>query len=284
MLAPVDALIYTLFLGYGISIGTVVYGYIDHEAVSKVHCTVGDAWYEKQPHSSYYTPFVMLFVVFTCLFNQARWSQVPVMLIIALAGYVVNFNALKIFDGSGVLSNSLGALCIGVLANAYSRMGSYIENWSLDLWEKHIQPRLWRLGKRNRHERPIFAFDSAADPESQPIEKPILRHRRRIGYGLAAVAMMPGVLLMVPSAMAVNGTLLSGVNSADIVTRNDTTTANGTVVRWTSPTSTVPDFGSSPFNVLFVVVQVSISLSVGLSLSALLVYPTGKKRSGLFSF
>ena len=41
---------------------------------------------------------------------------------------------------------------------------------------------------------------------------------------------------------------------------------------------------STAFNVLFSVIQVAIGISVGLFLSALIVYPLGKRRSGLFSF
>jgi hypothetical protein len=44
------------------------------------------------------------------------------------------------------------------------------------------------------------------------------------------------------------------------------------------------DLNNSSFNVMFNVIQVAINISVGLSLSALLVYPFGKRRSGLFSF
>jgi hypothetical protein len=49
-------------------------------------------------------------------------------------------------------------------------------------------------------------------------------------------------------------------------------------------TSSDGDLNSTAFNVLFSVIQVAISISVGLSLSVLIVYPFGKRRSGLFSF
>lgn len=38
------------------------------------------------------------------------------------------------------------------------------------------------------------------------------------------------------------------------------------------------------FNVGYSMIQVAIGISVGLFLSALVVYPFGKRRSGLFSF
>lgn len=38
------------------------------------------------------------------------------------------------------------------------------------------------------------------------------------------------------------------------------------------------------FNVGYSMIQVAIGITVGLFLSALIVYPLGKRRSGLFSF
>jgi hypothetical protein len=44
------------------------------------------------------------------------------------------------------------------------------------------------------------------------------------------------------------------------------------------------DFSGVVFNVGYSMIQVAIGITVGLFLSALIVYPFGKKRSGLFSF
>jgi putative Ca2+/H+ antiporter (TMEM165/GDT1 family) len=41
---------------------------------------------------------------------------------------------------------------------------------------------------------------------------------------------------------------------------------------------------SIALNVGFSVIQIAIGITVGLFLAALLVYPLGKRRSGLFSF
>lgn len=38
------------------------------------------------------------------------------------------------------------------------------------------------------------------------------------------------------------------------------------------------------FNVAGTMIQIAIGITIGLFLSALVVYPLGKKRSGLFSF
>jgi hypothetical protein len=44
------------------------------------------------------------------------------------------------------------------------------------------------------------------------------------------------------------------------------------------------DTNSTMFNVGYSMIQVAIGISVGLFLSALVIYPFGKRRSGLFSF
>ncbi|EGZ76735.1 DUF1212-domain-containing protein [Neurospora tetrasperma FGSC 2509] len=286
----VYALIYSLFLGYGITIGSVIYGYMDHNAVSAVHCKIGPDWYSKRPDQNYYILFVLPFTLCLCAINQAKFKQLPVMVVISLAGYCVNSFSSRYFSGNTTLSNSLGALCIGVLANLYSRVGRVVQNKFLDCWEKIFEPRIARL--KGKHRRLYSteggsnsSFRKDQDPElGLPAEKSAAaphKHTRQIGYGLAAAAMLPAIFVQVPSGLAVSGSLLSGVASADQITRNETLSADGQT--FTQGTQTA-DLNSTAFNVLFSVIQVAISISVGLSLSALIVYPFGKRRSGLFSF
>jgi uncharacterized membrane protein YjjB (DUF3815 family) len=84
--------------------------------------------------------------------------------------------------------------------------------------------------------------------------------------------------VQVPSGLSVQGSLISGITSADQIVRN------------TTGTTTVDDAASGgtinsvALNVGFSVVQIAIGITVGLFLAALLVYPLGKRRSGLFSF
>ncbi|KAL2161743.1 hypothetical protein VTH06DRAFT_8305 [Thermothelomyces fergusii] len=309
----VFALIYTLFLGYGFTIGSVIYGYMDSNAVSTVHCSVGDSWYTKRPPENFYLLFVLLFTLCLCFINQAKWKQTPVQVFISLAGFCVNHFSSHFFKGNGIVPSSLGAFTIGVLANLYSRLGRYAQNWFLDIWESHVEPRLCRLtGKRRPNHSPYYnyppAIDSDAtianqkahaadDPELGGAMKPqeaatggATPRTRQIGYGLAAAAMLPAIFVQVPSGLAANGSLLSGVTSADQIVRNQTLLANGTLVNGNMSVAAAPqsgtgqDLSNSAFSVLFSVVQVAINITVGLSLSALLVYPFGKRRSGLFSF
>jgi len=73
----VYALIYSLFLGYGITIGAVIYGYIDKNAVSSVHCSTGSSWYLRRPDPDFYILFVLPFTLCLCAINQAKWKQTP---------------------------------------------------------------------------------------------------------------------------------------------------------------------------------------------------------------
>ncbi|KAK1829940.1 pheromone-regulated membrane protein 10 [Podospora conica] len=292
----VYALIYSLFLGYGITIGSVIYGYMDKHAVSAVHCSVGETWYTQRPPPNFYILFVFPFTLCLCVINQSKWKQTPVMVFISLAGYCVNNFSSRAFKGNTTLSSFLGAFCIGVLANLYSRLGRLAKNRILDIWEDHIEPRIGhRWGGKQRTWRSYKMSDNISDesiskevdPESAPMAPSLVKRARQVGFGLAAAAMLPAIFVQVPSGLAVGGSLLSGVASADQITRNQTLLANGTTLPGPAPTATpaeAADLSSTAFNVLLSVIQVAISISVGLSLSAVFVYPFGKRRSGLFSF
>lgn len=214
----VYAIIYSLFLGFGITIGTAVYGALDKNATNSTQC--------KDPIGEYWRwLFVPPFALCLAIINQAKWKQLSMMLIIAFVGYVVNFFSTKAFPASAQLSNTLGALAVGVIGNLYSRM----------------------------------------------------RH------GVAAAALLPAIFVQVPSGLAASGSLLSGLNTADQITNR---TANGTSLSGTSSVAitTGEDLNTIVFNVAYSMIQVAIGITVGLFLSALIIYPFGKRRSGLFSF
>ncbi|KAK3382621.1 hypothetical protein B0T24DRAFT_516926 [Lasiosphaeria ovina] len=288
----VYALIYSLFLGYGITIGSVIYGYIDENAVSDVHCSTREEWYYQRPGQNYYLLFVLPFTLCLCVINQSKWKQTPVMVFISLAGYCVSSFSARHFKGTSTLSSSLGALCIGVMANLYSRCGRYVQNQMLDIWERYIEPRAHLFTGKKKRRANFYSVTTDSDDldvemgreKTNSSTTPLTKYVRRVGYGLAAAAMLPAIFVQVPSGLAVGGSLLSGVTSADQITRNETLLANGTVINGSYTTTETTDLNSTSFNVLFSVIQVAIGISVGLSLSALIIYPFGKRRSGLFSF
>jgi uncharacterized membrane protein YjjP (DUF1212 family) len=224
----VYAIIYSLFLGFGITIGTAVYGLLDSHASTAYTCPASPI------HNEYLQrfPFVILFTICLAIVNRAKWKQMPIMMVISLAGYVTNYFSAKRFYHNSQVSNALGAFVIGVMGNFYSR----------------------------------------------------LRH------GVAAAAMLPAIFVLVPSGLAASGSLISGITSAEEMTRSPfAVVSNGTqgfvdaAKNLSSEEARNQSYGVV-FDIGYGMVQVAIGTTVGLFLAALVVYPLGKKRSGLFSF
>jgi uncharacterized membrane protein YjjP (DUF1212 family) len=233
----VYAIIYTLFLGFGLLIGTTIFGLMYPDATNDVTCHLPEYW--NSPNDSWkiiYTKFVWLPIFTVCLaiINQAKWRQMPVMTLIAFSGYQANYWVSSRVSNNIQVSNAIGAFVIGAIANLYSR---------------------------------FF-------------------------HGLAAAAMLPAIFVQVPSGLAASGSLVAGITSANQITGNTTGISvinNGTqgflnAQLQTTAQSTDSLYGGTIFNVGYGMVQVAIGISVGLYLSALLVYPYGKRKSGLFSF
>lgn len=225
----VYAIIYSLFLGFGITIGTAIYGLLDANASTDYACPTN-------PINNEYLerfPFAMLFTLSLSIVNQAKWKQIPMMLVISFSGYVVNYFASKRFQSSTQISCALGAFVIGVLGNLYSR----------------------------------------------------LRH------GFAAAAMLPAIFILVPSGLAASGSLVAGIVSAVEITESQTPSSvvsNGTQGFVDAMNKSRYQYQNLYHGIVldigFGMIQVAIGFTVGLFLAALVVYPLGKKRSGLFSF
>lgn len=112
------AVIYSLFLGFGITLGAALYGWVDKNSTSETQCpahhTLDDKWR------------ILLVPAFTCclgLINQASFRQLPVMIFIAATGYVGNYFAAKHFHNVTEFTAAIGAFIIGILGNLYSRIG-----------------------------------------------------------------------------------------------------------------------------------------------------------------
>lgn len=93
---------------------------------------------------------------------------------------------------------------------------------------------------------------------------------------VAAAAMVPAMIVQVPSGLAAMGAVLTGVTAADAIVRNETSSAH------TSPPDGEIHLNGLP--VLLNVVQIGISIGFGLGVAAMMVYPTLKKRSGIMSW
>lgn len=206
----VYTIIYSLFLGYGVTVGTTIYGLMDSNATDQQTCS--GAAHDWGNEYIQHFPFVALFCLFAALLNQAKPKQLPVTVFLGVCGYVTNYFSTKKL-GSNQVANTVGAFTIGLLANLYSR-----------IWHGH-----------------------------------------------AAAAIIPGIFTLVPSGLASSGSIISGLQYAEEV-------ANGTASTTTSATNE-----SSLTSLGYGMIQTAIGISVGLFVSALIVYPQGKKRSAIFS-
>ncbi|QPG76189.1 hypothetical protein FOA43_003575 [Brettanomyces nanus] len=84
--------------------------------------------------------------------------------------------------------------------------------------------------------------------------------------------MLPGIFVQVPSGVASQGSVLMGLSTANDIVNSNTTK--------TSVTNT-SSLGSMAFGLLMI--EVALGISVGLYMSTVVVYPFGKKRTGLFT-
>lgn len=204
------AIIYSLFLSFGITIGAAIYGWIDKEATSNQTCSFNT------PISPWYRfLFIPLFSIVLALINQASWKQLPAMVGVSCVGYVVSYFSSLHFTNSSEFTSCLAAVVIGFAGNLYSRLYK----------------------------------------------------------GLAISAMLPAIFLQVPSGIASQSSLLAGVNSANQIVSSLNNTASSTS---TSGETNSLSFGMS-------MIQVAIGISVGLFTASILVYPFGKKRTGMFT-
>ncbi|KAL4894909.1 domain membrane protein [Aspergillus ambiguus] len=212
----VFAIIYSLFLGYGITVGTTIYGLLDGGATSEKECKRLDIY-----GSEYIQHFVFIpvFVLFIAIINQGKWKQLPMMMLIAVCGYITNYFSTKKLGSSSEVANTVGAFTIGLLGNLYSR-----------LWHGH-----------------------------------------------AATAILPAIFVLVPSGLASSGSLIAGIEYADQIRESISKNGSASSVPQSSQDTSIASLG-------FGMIQVAIGITVGLFIAALVVYPYGKRRSGLFSF
>lgn len=206
----VFTIIYSLFLGYGVTVGTTIYGLMDRHATLEATCSGQDIWGNEYAQRF---PFVALFCLFAALINQSKAKQLPVTITMGLCGYIANYFSTKRL-GANQVANTIGAFTIGLLANLYSRV-----------WHGH-----------------------------------------------AAAAIIPGIFTLVPSGLASSGSIISGLEYAHAV-------STGNITSITSGATS----NSSLTSLGYGMIQTAIGISVGLFVSALIVYPHGKKRSGIFS-
>jgi uncharacterized membrane protein YjjB (DUF3815 family) len=93
--------------------------------------------------------------------------------------------------------------------------------------------------------------------------------------------LLPAIFVQVPSGLAATGSLLSGLSTANQLT-NSTNHVNGTSTVSVSQSDTNLD--TIVYNVAASMINIAVGITVGLFFATLIVYPLGKRRSGLFTF
>ncbi|RPA83330.1 DUF1212-domain-containing protein [Ascobolus immersus RN42] len=112
----VYAIIYSLFLGFGFTIGSTIYGLIDkNNATSAVTCTVNQL-----PKWANFIG-VPIFVAALMFINHASLKQIPVGVFIGTAGYAAQYFVGLVTSSSPQLASAVGAFVLGLLGNMYSR-------------------------------------------------------------------------------------------------------------------------------------------------------------------
>ncbi|KAL5480596.1 PRM10_1 [Sanghuangporus weigelae] len=127
------AVMYALFLGFGLSIGGTLYEkFTGNPVADPEDYTCGSShhadgpWYQRTPGGQWAFLTVPMFSLFLSLRNQAPWrkKELIVTVIISCIGWTCNhFSALK-FPNRNDVSSAIGAFAVGFIANLYGRFFS----------------------------------------------------------------------------------------------------------------------------------------------------------------
>nr|UJH94599.1 Prm10 [Starmerella bombicola] len=109
--------IYSMFLSFGITLGSAIFGWIYNDAVTDTTCQ-----HTADVDAKWKILFVPAATLFMALVNQAGYRQLPVMVIIGSAGYAVQYFVAANVKATAFTS-AIGAFTMGVIGNLYSRVG-----------------------------------------------------------------------------------------------------------------------------------------------------------------
>ncbi|WWD18433.1 hypothetical protein CI109_102885 [Kwoniella shandongensis] len=126
------SVIYSLFLGFGISIGAVLYEKITHQEVqnsANYQCdlTHNDAkWYMATPSAYWYFLCCPGYSLFLSLRNQQPLfaKELPVMVLISCAGWTSNHFSSLAFPGRSDMTSAIGSFVVGTLGSLYGRLSN----------------------------------------------------------------------------------------------------------------------------------------------------------------
>lgn len=255
--------------------GTVIVGALYGNATSATECSAGLHYWSSPIPDQWAFIAVPIFTLCLIGINQGKWKQAPTQVLISFAGYQVNYWVAKRINDQLTIANAAGAFTVGLLANAYGRFGyTYQQKFSRWLLRTPDSTTKDSNSIAYTYKQKLSGWLSQTSQTTEKGDNSI----ERATYGLAAAIMLPAIWVQVPSGLAVSGSLLSGVMSADQITRS-----NATDVSIASSTKDMTTDKNAVLTVGFTVIQVAIGITVGLFVSTVLVYPRGKKTGGIFS-
>ena len=199
------AVIYSLFLGYGIDVGSQLWALIYPNAPTSTTCPRA-----VDPH--WKILLVPCYLTFQAMILRSRPIQIPLQVLFGSAAYTVSYFVSQ--HATAQIADTASAFVLGVLGHLYSR---------------------------SRH-------------------------------GFAFASIIAGIMVLVPGGISAQGGLVSGIAVPLF--------SNSTVDAQEKYSQNL----YQSFSVGAQMIQVAVGLSVGLLLSALFIYPLGRKNNALFSF
>lgn len=124
---------YSIFLGFGLSIGGTLYESITGEGVVNPEdytCSashdINGPWYQKTPSTYWYFLAVPMYSLFLTLRNYAPWKrkELIISVVIACIGWTCNHFSALAFPNRNDVSSAIGAFSVGFVSNLYGRFFS----------------------------------------------------------------------------------------------------------------------------------------------------------------
>ncbi|BGP09448.1 Uncharacterized UPF0442 protein C7D4.12c [Rhodotorula toruloides] len=126
----VYAILYSLFLGFGLSIGSelynrtglTIYGLTDYTCSSLRGTNAKGWWMDTIPAWWYFLTIPMFLLTLSVRNGQPLFrKETPVMILIGCAGFVSNYFSGKAFKNRSDIASAIGSFAVGFLSNVYGK-------------------------------------------------------------------------------------------------------------------------------------------------------------------
>ncbi|KIP04642.1 hypothetical protein PHLGIDRAFT_109285 [Phlebiopsis gigantea 11061_1 CR5-6] len=124
------SVIYSLFLGFGLAIGSSAWTKISHHDLpgqDDVSCSLSHRadgpWWQRTPSIKWAFLTVPMYSLWLSLRNYAPWRrhELPLLIVISCIGWVCNHFAGLKFENQADISAAVGAFAVGIVSNLYAR-------------------------------------------------------------------------------------------------------------------------------------------------------------------